>query len=63
MQKYYVCHQNIMQSKDKSKTISLTKHFFKRWAEQILETEDINQATQSKYILFSVKTIIVEGGA
>jgi hypothetical protein len=43
----------------KTKSILLTRHFFKRWAERVLETEDINQAKKmSEEVVNEMETVI-----
>ena len=42
-----------------TKPILLTRHFFKRWGERVLETEDINQAKKmSKDVVNEIGNII-----
>jgi len=46
-----------------TKPILLTRHFFKRWAERVLETEDINQAKKmSKDVIDEIEKIIFSRG-
>ena len=41
------------------KPILLTRHFFNRWAERVLETEDINQAKKmSKDVIDEIEKVI-----
>ncbi len=41
------------------KPILLTRHFFKRWAERVLETEDMNQAKKmSKDVVDEIEKVI-----
>jgi len=42
-----------------TKPILLTRHFFKKWAERVLETEDINQARKmSKNVVNEIEKVI-----
>jgi len=42
-----------------TKPLLLTRHFFKRWAERVLETEDINQAKKmSKDVIDEIEKVI-----
>jgi len=42
-----------------TKPILLTMHFFKKWAERVLETEDINQARKmSKNVVNEIEKVI-----
>ena len=43
----------------KTKSILLTRHFFKRWAERVIETEDINQArSMSEEVVNQIEKVI-----
>lgn len=43
----------------KTKSILLTRHFFERWAERVLETEDINQARKmSEEVVNEIEKVI-----
>jgi hypothetical protein len=42
-----------------TKPILLTRHFFKRWGERVLETEDISQAKKmSKDVIDEIEKVI-----
>jgi len=42
-----------------TKPILLTRHFFRRWAERVLEAEDINQAKMmSKDVIDEIEKVI-----
>lgn len=42
-----------------TKPILLTRHFFRRWAERVLETEDISQAKRmSKDVVNEIEKVI-----
>ena len=42
-----------------TKPILLTRHFFKKWAERVLETEDISQAKKmSKEVIEEIEKVI-----
>jgi len=42
-----------------TKPILLTRHFFKRWAERVLETEDTNQAKKmSENLINEIEKVI-----
>ncbi len=42
-----------------TKPILLTRHFFRRWAERVLETEDISQAKKmSKEVIDEIEKVI-----
>mgnify|MGYP001251071743 CR=1 FL=1 len=43
----------------KIKSILLTRHFFTRWAERVLEAEDINQAKKmSEEVINEIEKVI-----